>query len=122
VDAMIDANAVHMRSRRYENWVKSPEFFDATHYPQIHFISTAFPVERLTAGGNIQGTLTIRGASKPAAFAVHPADCKAPLDGACAVDAAGTIRRSEFGMRSRRGALSDKVDLSLSIFVRPARP
>jgi polyisoprenoid-binding protein YceI len=122
VDATIDTNAVHMRNRRYEAWTKSTEFFDAAHFPQIHFASEPFPLQRLTAGGEIAGTLTIRGIRKAAVFVVDPAECTAPLTGACAVVAAGTIRRSDFGMRSRRGALADRVDLSLSIFVRPPSP
>jgi len=119
VDATIETNAVHMRNHRYEAWTKSAEFFDAGHFPQIHFSSERFPLQRLTAGGEINGMLTIRGIRKPAVFAIDPADCAAPLTGACAVAAAGTIRRSDFGMHSRRGALADKVELSLSIFVRP---
>ena len=122
VDATIDTNEVHMRNRRYETWTKSNEFFDAEHFPQIHFLSTPFPLERLSHGGEISGTLTIRGISKPAVFTVDADACRAPLSGECAVDAVGTIRRSDFGMRSRRGTLADKVDLSLSIFVRvPSR-
>ena len=122
VDATIDTNAVHMRNHLYENWVKSAEFFDATHFPQIHFVSAEFPLRRLTQGGTIIGTLTIRGFSKSAAFEIDPAACADPLRGACALAAAGTIRRSDFGMRSRRGALSDKVDLGLSVFAHPAAP
>jgi polyisoprenoid-binding protein YceI len=122
VDATIDTNAVHMRNHLYENWVKSTEFFDATHFPQIHFISAEFPLQRLTQGGPITGTLTIRGLSKSAVFEIDPAGCADPLRGACALAAAGAIRRSEFGMRSRRGTLSDKVDLSLSVFAHPAAP
>jgi len=118
VDATIDTNAVHMRNRRYEAWTKSAEFFDAEHFPQIHFASAQFPIERLTRGGDIGGTLTIRGISKPVVFTIDADECAAPLSGACAVDASGTIRRGDFGMRSRRGALADKVDLRLSIFVR----
>jgi polyisoprenoid-binding protein YceI len=120
VDATIDTNAVHMRNRRYETWTRSAEFFDAQHYPQIHFASDAFPVARLTEGGEIAGTLTIRGIARHAQFTLDKPDCDAALAGACALAAAGTIRRSEFGMRSRRGTLSDKVDLDLYIFVRPA--
>jgi len=122
VDATIDTNDVHMRNHVYENWVKSAEFFDATHFPQIHFVSAEFPLQLLAQGGMIAGTLTIRGVSKSAAFQIGPPRCADPLLGACALAAAGTIRRSEFGMRSRRGTLSDKVDLGLSVFVRPAMP
>ena len=119
VDALIDTNAVHMRNRHYENWSKSAEFFDAQHFPQIHFASAPFPLAHLTTGGEIRGALTIRGTTAPATFELEPAQCAAPLSGACAVAATGAIRRSEFGMRSRRGTLADKVDLGLSIRVQP---
>ena len=122
VDATIDTNAVHMRSRHYEGWAKSAEFFDAEHFPQIQFSSAPFPLQRLTGGGEISGALTIRGIRQSAQFTLAPAECAAPLSGACAVAASGTIRRSDFAMRSRRGALADKVDLSLTIFVRPPSP
>lgn len=122
VDALIDTNAVHMRSRRYEAWTKSAEFFDAQHFPQIHFASEPFPVMRLAQGGEIAGTLTIRGVANHAIFQIDTPDCANALAGACEVAAAGTIRRSEFGMHSRRGALSDKVDLRLTIFVHAQSP
>src|SRR5690242_11777605 len=48
VDAQIDANDLHMRSRRYESWAKSAEFFDASHFPQIAFSADPFPLGRLT--------------------------------------------------------------------------
>jgi len=122
VDATIDTNAVHMRNRYYETWTKSAEFFDAEHFPQIQFSSEPFPLQQLTTGGQISGTLIIRGIHQPALFMLAPAECAEPLSGACAVSASGTIRRSDFGMRSRRGALADKVDLSLSIFVSSRSP
>jgi len=122
VDATIETNAVHMRNHHYEGWAKSAEFFDAEHFPQIHFSSEPFPLQHLTSGGEIRGVLTIRGMRQPALFTLAPAECAAPLSGGCAVAASGTIRRSDFGMRSRRGALADKVDLNLAIFVRPPSP
>ena len=37
VDARIDANAVEMSTKSYAEWVKSDEFFDVAHYPEIRF-------------------------------------------------------------------------------------
>jgi polyisoprenoid-binding protein YceI len=119
VDALIDTSTVRMHSHRYENWTKSAEFFDAQHFPQIHFVSDPFPLSRFAEGGEIDGVLTIRGATQRVTFELAPAACASPLAGTCAVEATGTIRRSDFGMRSRRGTLSDKIDLSFAIFVRP---
>lgn len=120
VDARIDTDELRMRSKNYETWAKSPEFFDARLYPQIHFVSDDFPLVRLRGGGALEGTLTLRGVAKPVRFRILPSACTQPLAGACAVRAAGDIRRGDFGMHSRRGTLTDKVALHLRIFVAPA--
>jgi len=115
VDARIDANAVEMGNQSYENWVKSDEFFDVAHHPEIRFVSESFPLVRLRKGGELRGTLTIRGVEQPAMFDVAPAACEQPAYD-CPILVDGSIHRSAFGMRSRRGALSDKVDLHFEVF------
>jgi polyisoprenoid-binding protein YceI len=116
VDARIDAKDVSMRREGAINWVKSAEFFDVEHYPEIRFRSDAFPLERLHSGGVLPGALTMRGITRPVTFDVLPSSCKRmAID--CPVQAAGTVHRSEFGMRTRRATLSDKVELSFSIRV-----
>lgn len=117
VDARIDANAVSMRSRSHEAWVKSSEFFDAAHFPEIRFVSEAIPLQRLQSGGDIDGTLTLRGISKPVRFELTKPTCPGSSGEDCPVEAEGSIRRSDFGMHSRHGTLSDKVDLSFTIHV-----
>jgi polyisoprenoid-binding protein YceI len=120
VHASIESATLHMRSARNAEWAKSAEFFDATHYPQIDFESDDFPLVRLHGGGTLDGTLTLRGIDKPVRFRILPSECAQPLTGACAVQAEGSIERSDFGMHSRRGTLADKVALRLRIFVLPA--
>ena len=119
VDARIDTNAVSMRNRSHETWVKSAEFFDAQHYPEIQFVSDSIPLRRLQSGGEIEGLLTIRGISRRVRFELAAPTCPAAAGENCPVEAVGSIRRSEFGMQSRRGALSDRVDLSFSIYTVP---
>jgi polyisoprenoid-binding protein YceI len=120
VDARIDVNDVHMRSTANEAWVKSPEFFDAEHFPQIQFLSDSFALAQLKGGGEVDGTLTIRGVTQRARFQLAESECPDAVARTCPVEATGTIRRSDFGMRSRRGALSDKVQLDFSVYVLPA--
>lgn len=117
VDARIDATAVSMRSPSHEEWVKSSEFFDAAHFPEIHFVSEPIPLQRLQSGGQIEGTLTLRGISKPVRFELSPPTCPGASGEDCPVEAEGSIRRSDFGMHSHHGTLSDKVDLSFMIYV-----
>lgn len=119
VDARIDANAVEMSNKSYADWVKSDEFFDVAHYPEIRFVSDSFPLQRLRKGGELSGTLTIRGATQPATFDLQASECDQPAY-ACPIVVTGSIRRSAFGMRSRRGALSDKVDLNFEVFAVPS--
>ena len=119
VDARIDANAVEMSTKSYEDWVKSDEFFDVAHYPDIHFVSESFPLQRLRSGGQLSGTLTVRGVEQPETFKLEAADCDHPAYD-CPIIVSGSIRRSAFGMHSRRGALSDKVDLHFEVYAIPS--
>jgi len=116
-DARIDVGAITMRNHTYEDWVKSAEFFDAAKFPQIHFVSDAVPQDRLRSGGQIAGTLTVRGIDRRIVLDVEPSACPDAVARSCAVEASGSIQRSDFGMRSRRGTLSDKVELGFSIFL-----
>jgi polyisoprenoid-binding protein YceI len=114
VDARIDANAVRMRRGGTEDWVKSAEFFDVARYPEVRFLSDPFPLARLAEGGDLSGSLSLRGVKGPMVFQVQPATCARPAVD-CAVEASGALRRGTFGMCSRKGTLADKVELSLSI-------
>lgn len=114
VDAHINAADVTMRRESALAWVKSAEFFDVEHHPEIHFHSEPFPLDRLHEGGQLPGALTMRGITHAVVFDVQPSTCERPASG-CAIEAAGTVRRSEFDMHTRRATLADKVDLSFSI-------
>jgi len=116
-DARIEVAAIAMRNHSYEEWVKSPEFFDVVNHPQIRFLSDPFPSDRLREGGDISGMLNLRGLERRLTLRVEPSGCPDAIANACPVEANGTIRRSEFGMKSRRGTLSDKVDLGLSVYL-----
>jgi polyisoprenoid-binding protein YceI len=119
VDAKIDANAVKMRNPDYTAWVKSAEFFDVQHYPQIHFISDPIARATVQAGGDLPGTLEVRGSRQRVLFQLLPSECGDKIAFDCPAHAVGSIRRSEFGMHSRRATLGDKVDLEFSIFAQP---
>ncbi|HVF34688.1 MAG TPA: YceI family protein [Candidatus Saccharimonadia bacterium] len=123
VDADVDAREVRMRRRSHAAWARSSEFFDADAHPQIRFESDAFPLARLDGGGAIQGRLTVRGITRPAAFTIEHARCEAVFaprrKGAparrCQVELAGAIDRSAFGMRTRGGTLANRVSLRFLI-------
>jgi len=123
-DARIAVGTITMRNHSYEEWLKSPEFFNAAAHPEILFASRAFALETLRKGGEVTGSLTIRGIERPIVLQIDPSACPEAVAVDCPVQASGSIRRSEFGMHTRRGSVSDKVELQFSIYLSatPAAP
>lgn len=119
VQATIDVNSVAMGSDRFRHWVLASEFFDAKHYPTIHFQSQRVSVAMLEHGGELAGTLTLRGVSRPVQFDVEHADCRLEQTD-CRIILNGSVARSDFGMNGHSTALSDRVDLQLEIALHPA--
>ncbi len=115
VRARIDTRAVSMRRSSYEQWIKSDEFFDAARHPFIVFESEPFPLATLEQGGDIVGNLTLRGLTRPTSLRLQPTECPDAVALSCAVVADGTVQRSDFGMRTRRATLADKVRLHFTV-------
>ena len=65
----------------------------------------------------MRGQLSLRGVTREVDFEVEPSTCERPgIE--CAVVGHGELKRSEFGMDSRKMIVSDKVKLDLAIRVR----
>jgi polyisoprenoid-binding protein YceI len=118
----IEAGSLAMRQERYADWARSPEFFHVRAHPLIEFRSDPIPDGLLGAGGEISGRLQLRGIERVARFQIAGNDCT-PAAMSCTLHASGEINRSQFGMRSRRVALSSRVRLDLSLHtLRVPRP
>ena len=115
VDAHIAVDSIQMSSDRFRRWVLAPEFFDVAHYPAIHFVSDPISLATLEKGGDLGGTLTLRGITRPAHFELLPSTCPLSAPQECVIVVRGTIQRSDFGMNGHRTAVSDRVDLGMSI-------
>jgi len=115
VRARIDARVVSMRRSSYEEWVKSDEFFDAARHPTIVFESEPFPLAALELGGDIVGNLTLRGVTRPVSLQLLASECPGAVALSCDVVADGAVQRSDFGMRTRRATLADKVRLHFTV-------
>lgn len=114
VDVRIDVRALRMARASQVSWAHSPEFFDVERHPWIRFQSGPVSPRRLREGGPVTGVVTLRGVTRAAHFVLEPAACADP-GFACPVRATGQVRRSLFGMNSRRLALGDHVNLEFSI-------
>ncbi|WP_284319755.1 YceI family protein [Dyella acidisoli] len=115
VNATIPVDSVAMPTSRMRQWVLAPSFFDAQHHPTIHFVSNPIAQNELDDGGTLTGYLTLRGVTAPIHFALQPAHCAQLAPAPCRILLRGNLQRSTFGMTSNRLALSDSVDLNLSI-------
>ena len=115
VDARITVDSIQMGSDRIRRWVLAPEFFDVEHYPTIHFVSQPITLDTLEKGGDLDGTLTLRGIARPAHFELLPSPCPPHEPQQCVIAVRGAIQRSDFGMTAHHTVLSDKVELGMSI-------
>jgi polyisoprenoid-binding protein YceI len=119
VHATIEVSSLKMDNSRFRRWVLEPEFFDERNYPEITFDSDPLSLEALANGNDLEGTLTIRGVSQHERFTLLSSNCTAEKFRGCTLAARGSIDRTDYGMRNRRGALADRVDLALVINVAP---
>lgn len=118
VSARIKTASARMKSPSDVALLKSPAYFDAARFPEIVFQSDSFPISTLRHGGQISGKLTVRGVSQQQSFVLTTKPCAnafAQTPWRCAFEVSGTLNRSEFGMKARRGVVSDAVELTLSI-------
>ena len=115
VSATLDATKVRMNRPSHTTWAKSPEFFHADAHPSIRFVSLDLPLSRLTDGGRIDGTLTLRGITRKVEFRLDDADCALDEDSICRVVVTGAVDRSDFGMTTRRGTVADRVSFTLRL-------
>jgi len=98
--------------------LKSESFFDVENFPSMHFVGSSFewysPMRAV-----LKGHMTIKNISRQVAFYVELVDADADFDDRhsdrITVTASTTIRRSEFGIDGLLPAVSDNVNLFMSI-------
>ena len=112
VNAVLDARSVRMRRDEYSAWARSPEFFDAERHPEIRFRSDPFSLDAIGDKSQLRGELRLRGRSDTAVFSIRREACQVHP---CPVQVQGSVRRSAFGMSSRRTTVGDRVRFRLSI-------
>lgn len=113
----IRAHSASMRSKADAELLRGPAYFAAKQYPEMQFKSKLFPLKLLRTGGEIAGQLELRGHRLSQAFALQPGAC-APVSKPaweCEFSVVGKIARSRFGMRARKGIVSDEVELEILV-------
>lgn len=117
VEVTIDTNSLDMDDEKWNEHMKSPDFFNAEQFPTMTFKSTGIEVTGDDTA-NITGDLTILGVTKPVVLATklnkvgkHPFGDKY----AAGFSATAHIKRSDFGMNYGLPNVGDDVDIRIEI-------
>jgi polyisoprenoid-binding protein YceI len=116
-DITIHVDSVTTGVPKFDEHLKSADFFDAAKYPTITFKSKKFTFEgdQLV---EVAGDLTMHGVKKPVTLKVNSWTCKEhPIRKvpACGANAVAVIKRSDFGMGLYAPAVSDEVTLRIGV-------
>lgn len=118
IDVRVTLATLKMGRDSYREWALSDEFFAADAHPELRFHAIKLPLKRLQRGGVITGQLRVRGIIRPVQFTLAPSDCTF-TDQPCRVQASGDLSRREFGMKSRRLTLGDRIGVALDLNMLP---
>ena len=116
VKVSIPVSSVSTTNSKLDEELKSPMFLDATAYPTITFVSTSVK-KTGPATADITGDLTLHGVTHPVTLhAKFNAGGANPMSKKYTVgfDAQGTIKRSEFGVKTYVPVVSDETDITIS--------
>ena len=117
VDITIETASLDMGFDKWDEHMKSEDFFNAEFYPAMHFISDklVFDGDKVVAA---DGSFTLLGVTRPLTLTVSNFRCaphpmlKKP---ACGADITATLKRSEFGMTKYVPAVSDEVKIFVPV-------
>jgi polyisoprenoid-binding protein YceI len=113
IEINIDVNSLNMGLEKWNDHLKSPDFFDAAKFSTMKFTSTklTFDKEKLVAA---EGEFTLLGVTKPLTIKVSNFACgKHPMVPKvfCGAEISATIKRSDFGMMKYLPLVGDEVKI-----------
>lgn len=117
VELKIDTTSIDMGLDKWDEHLKSADFFDVAKHPAITFKSTKLSFDGDKVVG-AQGDMTLLGVTKPVTLALSGFRCgEHPMlkKTVCGVDATTTIKRSDFGMKYGLPAIGDDVKLIVPV-------
>jgi polyisoprenoid-binding protein YceI len=97
--------------------LKGADWFNVTEFPEMTYVGSEF-VKKDEHTGTITGKLTLHGMTKPVTLNVVVNKVgQNPLDkiDSAGFSARGTLKRSDFGMKTFLGPIGDDIDLIIEI-------
>lgn len=117
VDVVFDLAAVTTGVKKFDEHLRSKDFFEVDKHQTATFKSSKVAFEG-DQPATIAGTLTIKGISKPVTLQVTSFNCdqhpmlKIP---ACGANASATINRSDYGLSYALPAVKDQIKLEIEV-------
>ena len=113
IEINIDVNSLNMGLEKWNEHLKSADFFDAAKFPTMKFTATklTFDKEKLVSA---DGEFTLLGVTKPLTVKVGNFACgKHPMVPKvfCGAEISATIKRSDFGMSKFVPLVGDEVKI-----------
>jgi len=113
----IDTTSVNTGYALFNEHIQGEDFFDTAKFPTASFTSTKlnFKGDKISS---VDGTLTIKGISKPVTLAVTSFMCKPhPMlkKEACGANATVIVKRSDFNMGKHVPYVSDEVTIDIPV-------
>ena len=118
VDVEFDPNAVATGVPKFEEHLRSADFFEVAKHPTATFKSSRMTFDDKGSPKTVVGELTIKGITKPVTLQVTSFHCgdhpmaKVP---ACGANATASIKRSDYGMSFALPAVPDEIGLEIEI-------
>lgn len=117
IDVTIKPAGLNMDDAKWNEHLKSADFFDVEKFPTMTFKSTAIEVTGEHTA-NITGDLTMHGITKPVVLAVtHNKSGKHPFGDkyVSGFSAKGSVKRSDFGMVYGLPLVGDDVSIEIQV-------
>ncbi|MBD2841182.1 YceI family protein [Erythrobacter rubeus] len=115
IDVTFDATALEAPDETTLKRLRGEKFFWVERYPTVRFVGKSLKLESATEG-TLAGELTARGVTKPqvldVTFETDPVT--SPAGAPVEFTATTTIDRREYGMKSYRLIVGNKVDITMT--------
>lgn len=117
VNVIIDTKSVNTGSSVFNEHIQGADFLDTSKYPTATFTSNKVNFDGDNVS-SVDGTLTLKGISKPVALTVTSFQCMFHpmlLKGACGADVTTIVKRSDFNMGKYAPLVGDDVTLTIAV-------
>jgi polyisoprenoid-binding protein YceI len=117
VEVTVETASVSTGDPKFDEHLKSADFFDVAKHPTITFKSKAMKFED-GKPVSASGDFTMLGVSKPMTFRISRVKCGMhPVikKDACGAEVSGTVKRSAFGMKYGIPGISDDIRLTIQV-------